>query len=743
MRTSLAILLISLPLVAGADPPELPARWTVSLSGRMGETAFDGEAAVLELHPPRPGDPNPLRLLLVPADPAAPRGIFVSSHQPDPLGGQTFAAIEATATGLKLRLVPGATPAGYPSWFLPPGAGDHPLTALPDVALAERGELELSWADGGIRGTLSFEGRTSLGAVARLQARIEPGGKAASPPPPPLPVPTAPLEPLPAVAGFEDLRQRGFDQLAAGRHGEAVASLSAAREALRLRHPGIETDDGVFSDGYYITEQTLTVALAVAALRAGQIETVLEALRANVAAGRALFTRRGYVDQAPGATVRHLGLELLDLLRAQQESEEDRIELLEKGQRFYAELLSFFVALEAPDEVLLVSEASRGRALSDLLDQRHHADAAAWRRAVRSPSAAALRVLVTRLDAPVVEYFAGEEALIIVWIHPDGEIRFTTRPIGRNELAARVEALRQSIAGGAADCPDPGKSGRELRPSRCGDLLRDLYQILFPAALEADLPEEGPVVLVPHGPLFGLPFGALVDGHGRSVVARWALSSVPSLLALPPAAAPVSGARRLLAVGAPDQRHAPDLLRLEGIPHQFATIAERFYPGGNAAIKTGAAAAEPTLSEAPSGGVLYLAAHAAAHRDEVGGPALVLSPAPGSDGFLEPGEIASHDLPLELTVLAACEGQRGAISSDGVYSLARGLLVAGSQAVLASLWQVGQDSTFHLIHAFHDEWLRQGHSKAEALRRAQQQLAASYPHQPTFWAGFTLIGGWK
>jgi CHAT domain-containing protein len=72
----------------------------------------------------------------------------------------------------------------------------------------------------------------------------------------------------------------------------------------------------------------------------------------------------------------------------------------------------------------------------------------------------------------------------------------------------------------------------------------------------------------------------------------------------------------------------------------------------------------------------------------------------------------------------------------------RGLVLAGAEAHVVSLWNVDDASTQKLMGDFYDE-LARGTGRAEALRRAKVRLL----RQPTFghpyyWAAFIPAGDW-
>jgi CHAT domain-containing protein len=70
--------------------------------------------------------------------------------------------------------------------------------------------------------------------------------------------------------------------------------------------------------------------------------------------------------------------------------------------------------------------------------------------------------------------------------------------------------------------------------------------------------------------------------------------------------------------------------------------------------------------------------------------------------------------------------------------MSRAFMYAGSPSVIASLWSVDDEATEQLMVVFYTH-LKEGLSKAEALRHAQMDVRQKYPH-PYYWAGFVLTG---
>lgn len=98
----------------------------------------------------------------------------------------------------------------------------------------------------------------------------------------------------------------------------------------------------------------------------------------------------------------------------------------------------------------------------------------------------------------------------------------------------------------------------------------------------------------------------------------------------------------------------------------------------------------------------------------------------------------------DLVTLSACDTGRGKVfAGEGLLGLVRAFQYAGVRSVLASLWSVSDHSTAELMRRF-NRYLKEGRSKAEALRSAQLDLLRdpAFSH-PFHWAGFELNGDWR
>jgi CHAT domain-containing protein len=253
--------------------------------------------------------------------------------------------------------------------------------------------------------------------------------------------------------------------------------------------------------------------------------------------------------------------------------------------------------------------------------------------------------------------------------------------------------------------------------------LKSLYQELI--APIRHLLEVRQIVFVQHGLLHYVPFHALHDGESY-LIDRFAISYAPSASVYAHCQSKaVNRTGDCLILGVPDER--TPAIRAE------AEALAQILP--NARLFLGEDATEEVLQTyGPRSKSVHIATHGYFRQDNPMFSSIRLG-----SSRLSLYDMAHLQLPVELVVLSGCAtGLNVVTPGDELTGLVRGLLQAGAQSLVLSLWDVHDDSTKEFMVEFYTQ-LQQGHSRAEAMQTASLRLRESRPH-PYHWAPFLLIG---
>jgi len=322
------------------------------------------------------------------------------------------------------------------------------------------------------------------------------------------------------------------------------------------------------------------------------------------------------------------------------------------------------------------------------------------------------------LDTTLLEYEVGEAGTIL-WVVDRQQFKVVRLPGDRPSLVGLVRRFRTAIT---AQAPVADVQA----------LAQVLYHRLVGPA--RDQIHTSRVLIVPHGVLHYVPFGALRSPAGRWLVEDFALSTLPSASVLRYLLDKGKGApARSLVVGNPDLGPA---LALPWAEREARMVGQR-EPDSTVLVRGDAT--ELQVKKLVEGvGLVHFATHGELSENDPLSSAVLLVPGGGEDGRLEVREVFGLDLHARLVVLSACETGLGKLSrGDELVGLQRAFLYAGTPAVVTTLWKVDDRASYELVRALYDRL--DGLGPVEALRQAQIETLRTYPH-PFAWAAFGLTG---
>jgi len=408
-----------------------------------------------------------------------------------------------------------------------------------------------------------------------------------------------------------------------------------------------------------------------------------------------------------------------------------------------------------------------------------------------------LRQWVKKHNALLLEYHLGTEGAHVLVV-PAGE-NASLLPIELTEEQAGTLLLEPgplTLKSLAAALSNEQKTGvidllkgasRPEHPAAVNRKLAVLWEVLMPERARQILTGERGrgakrLIVVPDGPLAMLPFETLVvhpGGHEEKYLldvgppVQYAPSSTV-LINLAKRGAGKAGREPVLSIGDPAYREPVDRSgrsaftpagqfalaagRLSRLPHsayETLWIEQAFDEAGIGATRLmREEATEGNLRRlAPGRRIVHLACHGVvdqAHGNLFG--ALALTPAderdPLNDGFLTLAEIYELNLQgCELTILSSCDTNLGPQQhGEGVWSVARGFLVAGSRRVAASNWLVDDEAAASLVSVFCTYLARAEKDGApahyaDALHKAKRWARGEKKwSNPYYWSTFVLVG---
>ncbi|MEL6131843.1 MAG: CHAT domain-containing protein [Bacteroidota bacterium] len=356
-----------------------------------------------------------------------------------------------------------------------------------------------------------------------------------------------------------------------------------------------------------------------------------------------------------------------------------------------------------------------------------------------------------RPDEALVEYFVADSTIYTMVLY--GEKRHFLRSTLPTDWGQSISKYHQAIY--RSFLPQT-VSQSPTHP--LSDLAYEQYNRFWKALAELGLPKK--ILLVPDAELGYLSFETLISSKPSVPEAyttwdflirqhhfryTYAGSLLPSFQTLPKHQAP----KGFIAF-APTYTQLPDLIAstrgdLGNLP--FAQReAERLHQLMGGKLLTNTSASEEAFkTEAGDYRLVHIAGHAIIDDAQGLSSHIIFTEDTTSqeDQRLEIRELFNIDLKADLVVLSACETGIGEMrKGEGIISLAWGMIYAGAQSVVTTLWQVNDQATEKLMAQFY-QYLTQGMSKDQALHQAKIDYLSQGDNisaHPYLWGSFIIVG---
>ncbi|MBI5174877.1 MAG: CHAT domain-containing protein [Candidatus Melainabacteria bacterium] len=329
-------------------------------------------------------------------------------------------------------------------------------------------------------------------------------------------------------------------------------------------------------------------------------------------------------------------------------------------------------------------------------------------------------------NATAVDYLVGPEFTMAFTIEPSGRMSSSCLPVGKARLKSQVTSLLVSAAqaGGGAGSGDADRV-----------VLHSLYSELLPAAVRQFLPKnaEQVLVVIPDGPLYNLPFAALIDDQGKFLVEKHLLTMISSVSVLLDSQPRIADDLSVIMANS-NGSQGSEKAETDQIASVVGTERVTTLFGKEAAINNleeqsrGKSVVHfssrlPLLESNPLRSVL---------------PILSDSTAEGAQSKVTVDKLCGTKMASDLIVWSASSVNSKDVRGNAVKVFSRGLNYAGARNVLMSLWSQPESERIDELVNFYKS-KQSGLGPAQSLRKAQL-AALSRDRAPRTWAAFQLLG---
>lgn len=268
--------------------------------------------------------------------------------------------------------------------------------------------------------------------------------------------------------------------------------------------------------------------------------------------------------------------------------------------------------------------------------------------------------------------------------------------------------------------------------------------------LPAFINEKKHWIILPDGPLHAIPFETLItDTDERIYLVQEKIISYHYSFTL------LLQKKQTRSVNRQTYASAPFADAAFRVNHQFLPALihsnEEIKSLQGTVVQNSNASKEHFLQHARNCSLIHLATHAQAEENDSLNGNTFIQFHPQKGKVTESSRLYLHELysmrfnQNPLVILSACETGSGMQSQgEGLLSLARGFMYAGSSGIVSSLWKADDQTTAFLMQQMHD-YLKKEFTVEQALYLAKKDLLSNKEIDPRFkspayWGQFIYIG---
>ncbi len=323
-------------------------------------------------------------------------------------------------------------------------------------------------------------------------------------------------------------------------------------------------------------------------------------------------------------------------------------------------------------------------------------------------------------DVTILEYFTAQGQILVILLSRN---QLQIIPLGQHsQISTHLELLQLQLSKLRLD-PEYVRrfAGGLLKATQTH--LYELYKLLL-EPIRGSLATSH-LVIAPHGILHNLPFHCLFN-RTQYLIDEFTVSYAPSASIYSlcqTRSAPADGGS--LVLGVPDPK-------VPFVKEEVAAVAA-YLPNAEVFLADNATA-ECLRQKGQNSRFIHIATHGYFRRDNPMFSGIRLG-----DSHFSLYDLYQLKLPAELVALSGCStGLNIVAAGDELLGLVRGLIHAGAETSMLTLWDVNDESSTELMNLFYRN-LAGGHGKPVALQQAMCQVRSERPH-PYYWAPFILVG---